>query len=162
MVAESAPRAWEIPFIDRIMRIGVLLAMLLALLSVRAAPRRCPTRKIAFKITQEDIARQEHAEAEGHQPWRSNPKAVADVALMDVEKGLDPSRVDSIPFKQISKSEMQIVYMYELADRHRSERVTVKRFHSRDPEIGKTWTTVWGATEVLVTDCSEEKAAPEK
>ena len=89
-------------------------AILLALLSVQPAPRRCPTTKVAFKITQEDIARQEHAEAEGHQPWRSNPKAVADVALMDVEQGLDRSKVDSIPSKQISRSETQIVYMYEL------------------------------------------------
>lgn len=144
------------------MRIEVLPAMLLVLLSVRAAPLRCPTRKVAFKITQEDIARQEHAEAEGHQPWRSNPKAVADVALMDVEKGLDPSRVDSIPFKQISKSETQIIYMYELADRQRSERVTVKRFNWRDPETGKSRRTVWWATEVVVTDCSEHKAQAEK
>ena len=132
--------------------------MLLTLLSVQAAPRRCPTRKIAFQITQEDITRQEQAEAEGRQPWRSNPKVVADLALMEIEKGLNPSRLDAVLSKQVRKSETQMVYMYELADRHRSESVTVKRFHWCDPETGKRRTTVWWATEVEVTDCSGNEA----
>jgi len=137
------------------MRLEVLLAILFTVTSLSATPPKCPTRRIAFKITAEDTARQEQAEAEGHQPWRSNPKGVADAALMQVEKGLDPRRVNSIPFRQISQSESQIIYRYELADRNRSESVTVKRFQWRDPETGKSRATVWWATEVVVTDCSE-------
>ncbi len=127
------------------MGMTVACSLPFVLLALQFTPPGCPTRKITFKIKQEDIARQERAEAEGHQPWRTNAKMVADVALLEVENGMDPKMVDSVPFKQVSKSETQVVYQFELANRHRSDRVTVKRFRRVDPEMGRTGTTAWWA-----------------
>lgn len=58
---------------------------------------QCPQKRIAEKIARAQIEQKERSQAEGHQPWRNDPKMVADVALMSAEKNLDPRTVQTIP-----------------------------------------------------------------
>ena len=120
-----------------------------------AAYPQCPERRIQFRITNEQIAEMERSEAEGHQPWRSNAKFVSDSGLMQVEPGLDPSKVDSIPFSRKGLSPVREVYSYSPNTPGRRVRVTVRRFRWRDPTTRKTHTTVWWVTEVVIEDCGD-------
>jgi hypothetical protein len=120
-----------------------------------AAYPQCPEQRFQFRITDEQIAKMEQSEAEGHQPWRSNAKFVSDSGLMQVDRGLDPKKVDSIPFNRKRLSPMREVYSYSPNTPGRRARVTVRRFRWRDPTTGKTHTTVWWVTEVVIEDCGD-------
>jgi hypothetical protein len=76
---------------------------------------------------------------------------------MQVERGLDPNKVDSIPFQRKRLSRMLEVYSYRLSAPDQRARVTVRRFRWRDPTTGKTHTTVWWVTEVGIEDCGSHE-----
>ncbi|MGO9272935.1 MAG: hypothetical protein ACLQOO_22315 [Terriglobia bacterium] len=127
---------------------------------VLAAPapgalRGCRTRRMHIKVTKRLIAETERAEAEGHQPWRSDAKFVADFGLMKAEIGLDPNQAHLIRAERKIISPTREVYRYNVQDRGRTDRVTVRRFHWRDPASHQKRLTVWWVTEIAVTDCSE-------
>jgi len=101
------------------------------------------------------IAQMEGAETEGHQPWRSDAKLVADVGLMKAETGLDPNQAHSIPVERRIISPTREVYRYRLKDRGRTDRVSVRRFRCRDPASHQRLLTVWWVTDIAITDCSK-------
>lgn len=126
---------------------------------VLAAPaagalRGCRTRRMHIKVTKSLIAETERAEAEGQQPWRGDPKFVADFGLMKAEVGLDPGRAHSIPVERKVISPTREVYRYHL-EAGRTDCVTLRRFHWRDPASHQRRLTVWWVTEVAITDCSK-------
>jgi len=98
----------------------------------------------------------EHAQKEGHQPWRSDAKTVADSGLLQVEAGLDPREIGSIPFTRASSTAMVEIYRYHLSSHGQSARVTVRRFHWSDPMTGRKYrASVWWVTEVVIEDCGK-------
>jgi hypothetical protein len=119
------------------------------------ALRGCRTRRMHIKVTKRMIAETERAEAEGHQPWRSDAKLVADFGLMKAESGLDPNQAHSIPVERRITSAIRAVYRYHLHDRGRTDRVTVRRFPWRDPVSHQRLLTVWWVTDIVITDCSK-------
>jgi hypothetical protein len=108
-----------------------------------------------IKVTKHMIAETERAEAEGPQPWRSDAKLVADFGVMKAESGLDPNRAHLIPAGRKIVSPIREVYRYHLQDRGRTDRVTVQRFHWREPVSHKRLLTVWWVTDIVITDCSK-------
>jgi hypothetical protein len=123
---------------------------------LRAQSAGCPKRVVSIRITQADIAQTEQSEAQGHQPWRSNPYSVAEVALMQAEPGIDPRTVDSIPFRRMVLSATRESFRFELNQRHHVDQISVRRFHCRNPQTGHLQLTVWWATEALIFDCSRQ------
>jgi len=133
----------------------IVVAYLVLVAPLTAALRGCRGRGMHIKVTKRLIAETERAEAEGHQPWRSDAKLVADFGLMRAEIGLDPNQAHSVPVERMMISPTREVYRYHLQDRGRADRVTVRRFRWRDPASGKRSLTVWWVTEIAITDCSK-------
>ena len=96
------------------------------------------------------------AEAEGHQPWRSDARSVANVELIEVEPALTISDVDQLSVKQIFKSEKRSVFAYENTAAKKSYRVTERKFNWQGPDTNKEYLTVWWLTEIIIRDCSRK------
>jgi hypothetical protein len=105
------------------------------------------------KVTKRLIAETERAETEGHQPWRSDAKLVADFGLMKAEIGLDPDQAHLIPVERRIISPTREIYRYHLQDHGRTDRVTVRRFHWRDRASHQRLLTVWWVTDIVSTNC---------
>ncbi len=133
----------------------VVVAYLVFAAPVPGALRGCRTRRMHIKVTKRMIAETERAEAEGHQPWRSDAKFVADFGVMKAEIGLDPDQAHLIPAEGKIISPTREVYRYHLRDGGRTGRVAVRRFHWRDPVSHKRLLTVWWVTDIVITDCSK-------
>ena len=116
----------------------------------------CPKRIVSLKITEGEIAQTEQAAAHGHQPWRSNPYSVAEVGLMQAEPGIDPRTIDTIPFRRTALSATAESVSFQFNQRHHVDQVSVRRFHWRNPQTGRTQLTVWWATRVVIFDCSRQ------
>jgi len=124
--------------------------------SLRAESSGCPKRVVRMRITEADIAQTEQATAQGHQPWRGNPHSVAEAALVQVELGIDPRTIDSVPSRRTVLSATRESFRFELNQRHHVDQVSLRRFHWRNPQTGRTQLTVWWATSVVILDCSKQ------
>jgi len=116
---------------------------------------KCKVRRAEFKISRKAIAEQERAEADGHQPWRSDARSVANVGLMQVEPTLTISDIDKLQVKQIFESEKRSVFVYESRSAKKSYRVTVRRFNWQDSGTNADNLSGWWLTEISIRDCSK-------
>jgi hypothetical protein len=123
-------------------------------LGVHAESAGCAKRVVQIRITESQIAQIEQGEAQGHQPWRSNPHIVAEVALGQVESGINPRTADSIPYKRTILSPVHELFRFEFIDRHHIDQISVRRLHWHNPQTGKTQLTVWWATQAVISDCA--------
>ncbi len=112
-------------------------------------------RVVHFKVTETDIAEIEQGEAEGHQPWRSDPRKVAETALMSVEPAINPQSVGLIPRKRRIISPVRQTFRFELNQHHHIDQISVRRFHWRNPRTGKSQLTVWWAYEAVIWDSAK-------
>ncbi len=135
---------------------GVVLLFLFlsCALGIGAETVGCPKRVVHIRITERQIAEIEEGAAHGHQPWRSDSHTVADVALAQVEPGID-HRADSIPFKRTIVSPAHQLFRFELIGSHHIDEISVRRLRWHNPRTGKTELTgAWWATEAVVSDCA--------
>jgi hypothetical protein len=107
-------------------------------------------RVIHFSITEADIAQVQRGEADGHQPWRSDPCMVAQVALLSIEPEIDPRT--SLPCTRHILSPNFEKFTFELKQYRHIDQISVRRLYWRDPQTGKTALTVWWATEAVVSE----------
>ena len=136
-------------------RAGVLLLPLLPFaLAMGAESGSCPKRTVRFRSTDSEIAEIEQGEAQGHQPWRSDPQTVAEAALWQFEPGVSPSTSDSISWKRTMVSPTHQRFRFELIDLHHTGEITVQRLRWRNPRTGKTELTgAWWATKAVISEC---------
>lgn len=131
-----------------------LVVFLLCALGTDAEQVGCAKRVVQFRITESQIAEIEQAETQGHQPWRSDPHTVAEVAVGQVETGINPRTVDSIPYKRTILSPVHQLFKFDLIDPHHIDEISVRQLHWRNPRTGKTELTgVWWATKAVISDC---------
>jgi hypothetical protein len=135
--------------------LALLAVFLSCAFGIGAEPAGCAKRVVHIRITETQIAQIEQGEAQGHQPWRSNPHMVAESALGQVETGLNPRTVDSIPYKRTILSPAHQLFKFDLIDSHHIDEVSVRRLHWHNPRTGKTQLTgVWWATKAVISDCA--------
>lgn len=141
-----------------LMELRMHLALLLVLLGgsapLIASDAHCPAKKVDFRITRKMLVRQKRAEAEGHQPWRSDAKFVASVGVMQADPSIHPAEERQFTSRVIERSVTKAVFLFRSPDSKKSYRVTVRRYHIRMPRSEKAITTVWWTTQVIITDCS--------
>jgi hypothetical protein len=135
--------------------VAFLASLLSCVFGLGTEPVGCPKRVVRIRITESEIAQIEESMAEGHQPWRSNPHMVAEVALGQLERGLNPRTVDSIPYKRTILSPASQLFEFELIDSHHIDEISVRRIRWHNPRTGKTGLTgAWWATKVVISDCA--------
>ena len=134
------------------------LAFLTGLLSCASSlgtePAGCPGRVVHIRVTESEIAQIEEGTAQGHQPWRSDPYRVAETALGQVESGLDPRTMDSIPYQRTILSPASQLFRFELVDSHHIVEISVRRLRWHNPRTGKAGLTgAWWATKAVISNC---------
>jgi hypothetical protein len=135
--------------------ITFLVVFLLCALGTDAEQVGCTKRVVHLTIAESQIGEIEQGTTEGHQPWRSNPYMVAEAALGQVETGLNPRTVDSIPYKRTILSPVHQLFKFDLIDSHHIDEISVRRLHWHNPRTGKTQLTgAWWATKAVISDCA--------
>ena len=135
--------------------VSFLAGLLSCALSLGTEPAACPARVVQIKITDSEIAQIEEGMAQGHQPWRSDPYIVAETALGQLEPGLDPRTMDSIPYKRTILSPASQLFRFELIDSHHIDEISVRRLRWRNPRTGKAGLTgAWWATQAVISNCA--------
>ena len=135
--------------------VAFLVVFLSCALGTDAEQVGCTKRVVHITITESQIAEIEQGTTQGHQPWRSNPYIVAEVALAQVESGINPRTADSIPYKRTVLSPVHQLFKFELNDSRHVDEISVRRLHWHNPRTGKTELTgVWWATKAVISDCA--------
>ena len=136
--------------------VALLAVFLSCAFGMGAEPVGCAKRVVHIRITESQIAETEEGAAQGHQPWHSDPYMVAESALLgEVETGINPRTVDSIPYKRTIFSPAYQLFKFELIDTHHIDEITVRRLHWHNPRTGKTQLTgLWYATKAVISDCA--------
>jgi hypothetical protein len=135
--------------------VAFLAGLLSSAFGLGTEPVGCPKRVVHIRITESEIAQIEEGMAQGHQPWRSDPRTVAEVALGQVETGIDARTVDSIPCKRTILSPVSQLFKFELIDSHHIDEISVRRIRWHNPRTVKTGLTgAWWATKAVISDCA--------
>ena len=134
--------------------VAFLASLLSCAFSLGTEPAGCPGRVVHIRVTDSEIAQIEEGMAQGHQPWRSDPYMVAETALGQVESGLDPRTMDSIPYKRTILSPASQLFRFELIDSHHIDEISVRRLRWHHPRTGKAGLTgAWWATQAVISNC---------
>jgi hypothetical protein len=112
----------------------------------------CPKHVVTFKVTKKAILQMDKVEAQGHQPWRSDPRKVAFVWACQADPRLTPRAATPPPYRHRVVSFYGEIFTF-CDGHHNTVRVTVRRFRYRDPDTGKESLSVWWATRAVVVDC---------
>jgi hypothetical protein len=134
-------------------RLALLLLLAGPFTPLHAVEAGCRTKKIDIKISRRMLVQQERAEEGGHQPWRSDAKAVARLGVVQADRRMRPAEIDGLQGHIVLESKMKTIFLFESSARKKSYRVTVQRFRIYMPDSHKPTTTVWWTTKVVVTDC---------
>ena len=135
--------------------VAFLAGLLSCAFSLGTEPAGCPGRVVHIRVTDREIAQIEEGMAQGHQPWRSDPYIVAKTALGQVESGLNPRTMDSIPYKHTILSPASQLFRFELIDSHHIDEISVRRLRWHNPRTGKAGLTgAWWATKAVISNCA--------
>ena len=134
-------------------RLTALVLLAMANTSCAAQATQCESKEFDFKTSRRMLVQQERAEKGGHQPWRSDAKAVARSGVAQSDRSMLPTELDGLRVHIVVESKMKTIFLFESRARKKSYRVTVQRFRIPMPDSHKPTTTVWWTTKVIVTDC---------
>jgi len=135
--------------------VAFLATLLPCAFSLGTDPAGCPKHVVRIQVKDSEIAQAEEGMAQGHQPWRSDPYRVAETALGQLESGLNPRTMDSIPYKRTILSPTSQLFRFELIESHHIDEISVRRLRWLNPKTNKAgWTGTWWATEAAISNCA--------
>jgi hypothetical protein len=135
--------------------VAFLASLLPCAFGLGVEPAGCQKRVVQIRVTESEIGQIEEGMAQGHQPWRSNPRMVAEVAMGQLESGLNPRTADSVPYERTILSPVHQLFKFELINFHHIDEISVRRLHWHNPRTGKTELTgAWWSTKAVIWDCA--------